>query len=486
MVNFRIVSKIIGQLLFLESAFMLCCVAVSVYYGEEDLFAFLFSLGVTLAASFIFKFFGIGAPDNMSRRDAYFVVTATWVAFSLFGMLPYLVGGYITDVTDAYFETMSGFTTTGVSVITSVETLPHGVLFWRSLTEWIGGLGIVFFTIAVLPSMVGGSMKVFAAEASGALSTRMHPRLSTNARWIWSVYSALTFACALAYKVAGMGLFECVNYAMATTATGGFCIHDAGLSAFGSPAIEYVCAVFQLLAGINFTLLYMIFFKGQFGTLKRSTELRTYLSVIALCTVWVMFLLVGQGDYDVSDAFRSALFHVTSFVATTGLSLDDNIGSWPRVTWMILTACMFLGACSGSAGGGLKCVRGAVLLKVLRSEFTRLLHPNAVLPVRVDGACVAGTRLTGVLTFFVAYVLLCVGVTALLVATGIGGQDALTVAIGCMTNCGPALGAGADGAMTWADLSQPVKWFCSLLMLVGRMEILSVLVLFTPLYWKDN
>lgn len=221
MVNFRTISKIIGQLLFLECGFMFCCFIISLYYGEDDSMAFLISMIATIGIGFIFKYLGRGASNNMSRRDAYFVVTATWIIFSFFGMCPFLIGGYITNVADAYFETMSGFTTTGATILDSVERLPHGILFWRSLTQWIGGLGIVFFTIAILPSMVGGSVKVFAAEATGPIRSKMHPRLSTNAKWIWSIYLALTVACMGAFWAAGMSLFDSLNYSMSTTATGG-------------------------------------------------------------------------------------------------------------------------------------------------------------------------------------------------------------------------------------------------------------------------
>lgn len=222
MVNFRIVSKIIGQLLFLESAFMLFSLAVAFYYNEDDIMAFLISMIATVGSGLIFRYFGRNSTNNMSRRDAYFVVTSTWIIFSVFGMLPYIVGGYITNLADAYFETMSGFTTTGATILDSVEYLPHGILFWRSLTQWIGGLGIVFFTIAILPSMVGGNVKVFAAEATGPIRSKMHPRLSTNAKWIWSIYLALTVGCILSYMAAGMGVFDSFTYSMSTTATGGF------------------------------------------------------------------------------------------------------------------------------------------------------------------------------------------------------------------------------------------------------------------------
>lgn len=485
MVNFKTIFKIIGQLLFLESGFMLCCVIMSLYYHEDDFFSFIISLLATVGAGLIFKYFSHGAANNMSRRDAYLVVTATWVVFSLFGMLPFLVGGYIPSVTDAYFETTSGFTTTGATILDSVEKLPHGILFWRSLTQWVGGLGIVFFTIAILPSMVGGSVKVFAAEATGPMRSKMHPRLSTSAKWIWSIYVALTIACVISFWAAGMNWFDSVNYSMTTTATGGFSTHDDSTAYFSSPTIEYIGILFQFLSGVNFTMLYMTMFKGQFGNLFRNSEFRLYISIIAIATVWIMCLLIGRMDYDAERAFRSALFQVVSFITTTGL-FNDDAGTWPHITWVILGSCMFIGSCAGSTSGGFKCIRGVMLLKVLRNEFRHILHPNAVLPVKINGMSIPQSKITTLLAFFTSYVMMCLIAATIMIAIGVDNTNAITIALSCMSNVGPTLGTEIGPAMSWNSLPDGIKWICSLLMLMGRIEIMSVLVLFTPAYWRDN
>ena len=255
MVNFRIISKIIGSLLLIEALFMSLCALVAFSYHEDDLMAFLISLLTTFGSGFTFMYMGRNADNSLSRRDAYLLVTAAWLVFSVFGMFPFLTHGCITNITDAFFESTSGFTTTGASIIDDVEILPHAILFWRSLTQWIGGLGIVFFTIAILPSLVGGSVKVFAAEATGPIKAKMHPRLTTTAKWIWSIYLILTLACVLSYCAAGMDWFEALNYAMTTTATGGFAIHNESTEYFHSPTIDYISITFQFLSGINFTLL---------------------------------------------------------------------------------------------------------------------------------------------------------------------------------------------------------------------------------------
>lgn len=485
MVNLRIVSKIIGQLLFLESILMAVCVATSFGYGEDDSMAFLISAIFTVCGGMVCKYLGRGASNNLGRREAYLVVTVTWAVFSVFGMMPYVIGGYLPNISDAFFETMSGFTTTGASVIDNVEKLPHGILVWRSLTHWIGGLGIVFFTIAVLPSLVGGSMKVFAAEATGPMKSKMHPRLSTNAKWIWSIYLFLTIACAAAFYGAGMGWFDSINYSMSTTATGGFSPHNDSVVHFHSPSVEYVAILFQFLAGMNFTLLYISLFKHRVGELFRNSEFRFYCGVILLATVVIMALLVVRMNYDYEHAFRNALFQVVSFMTTTGL-FNDNAALWPHITWVILTVCMFIGACAGSTSGGFKCLRCVVVLKVIHNEFRRILHPNAVLPIKVNGQTMAQNKILTLLAFFAIFVVMCLVSAMIMIAVGIDNTNAVTIALSCMSNVGLTLGTDIGPLMSWSGLPVGVKWICSFLMLTGRLEIISVLVLFTRGFWKDN
>lgn len=484
MVNFRIISKIIGQLLFLESALMLVCLAMSRCYGEDDSMAFAVATLLTVGGGLLCMYYGRGSDNSLTRRDAYVVVALTWVVFSLFGMLPFLVGGYVRGVADAYFETMSGFTTTGATVIDDVERLPHAILFWRSLTQWIGGLGIVFFTVAVLPSLVGGSVKVFAAEATGPVKSKMHPRLSTNAKWLWSVYTALTVACVLAFYAAGMDWFDSVNYSMTTTATGGFTTHNDSAAFFHSRGVEYVAIAFQFLSGVNFTLLYVVMFKRRFAELLRNTEFRLYASVVALATAFVASLLSVQCGYGLERALRCALFQVVSFITTTGL-FNDDAAQWPRVTWMVLALLMFVGACAGSTSGGFKCMRASMLLKMVGNEFRRILHPNAVLPVKVNGQSVPQQKLTSLTAFLAIFAGMCLLSAMAMVMVGIDGTNAVAIALGCLGNAGPTLGTEMGPPISWGGLPVGVKWLCSALMLVGRLEVMSVLVLFTRGFWKD-
>ena len=485
MVNFRIISKIIGSLLFIEAFFMAWCLGIAFSYNEDDSLAFLFSMLVTFGSAFLFLLLGRKAENSLSRHDAYVVVTATWVVFSFFGMLPFLIHGCITNVTDAFFESTSGFTTTGASIIDDVEILPHAILFWRSLTQWIGGLGIVFFTIAILPSLVGGSVKVFAAEATGPIKAKMHPRLSTTAKWIWSIYFMLTIACGLSYCAAGMDWFEAINYSMTTTATGGFAIHNESTEYFHSPTIDYISITYQFLSGINFTLLYVSIVKMKVKALFSNSEFKLYVSVVAGATLWIMYLLLTRMGYDIEHAFRAALFQVVSFMTTTGM-FNEDAGTWPHITWVILGVVMYLGACAGSTSGGFKCVRGVMLLKVIRNNFRQILHPNAVLPVKINGINIPQSKLVALFAFFTLTMLMTLVTATIMIVAGIDNTNAITIALSCVSNVGPTLGTQIGPVMSWSILPDLIKWILCPLMLMGRLEIMTVLVLFTRSFWKEN
>ena len=485
MVNFRIINKIIGSLLFLEAFFMGWCLAIAFSQHEDDVLAFLVSMLLTFGCGFLFLYFGRSAENTLGRRDAYVVVTATWVIFSFFGMFPFLIHGSIPQLVDAYFETMSGFTTTGATILDDVECLPHGILFWRSLMQWIGGLGIVFFTIAILPSLVGGSVKVFAAEATGPIKSKMHPRLTTTAKWIWTIYLLLTVGCGVSFWLAGMNWFEATTYSMTTTATGGFAIHNASTEYFHSAAIDYISIVFQFLSGINFTLFYMSVIKMKFGLLFKNSEFKLYLTMVVGSTLWIMYLLLTQMDYDFERAFRSALFQVVSFITTTGM-FNDDAAQWPHITWVILGVLMYTGACAGSTSGGFKGIRVLMLLQVVRNNFRQILHPNAVLPVRIQGQSIPQSKLVSLFAFFALTVAMVLVTATIMIVAGIDHVNSITIALSCVGNVGPTLGTQIGPEMSWSVLPDTIKWLLCLLMLMGRLEIMTVLVLFTRSFWKEN
>ena len=485
MLNFKLIYKILGQLLFLEALLMSLCLAMALFYREDDAMAFAISIAIIVGSGFMLKYKGRMAENSMNRRDAYLLVTLTWALFSFFGAFPFTISGYVPDYTDAFFETMSGFTTTGATILDDVECFPHGLLFWRSLTQWIGGLGIVFFTIALLPSLVGGQTKVFAAEATGPIKTKLHPRISTSAKWIWSIYLMLTIACILSYYVAGMGLFDSFNYAMTTTATGGFSTHNTSTEFFHSPSLEYICTFFCFLSGVNFTLLYAAVIKFKIKELFRNSEFRFYIFLVTVFSIFIMVELIVMRNYDIEHAFRSAIFQVVSFITTTGL-FNDDAALWPHVTWVVLSMCMFIGACSGSTSGGLKCIRGVILLRMVKNEFRQILHPNAVLPMRIDGVNVPNDKRLTLLSFLTVYLILSLVCSFTMIAAGIDSTNSITITLSCLGNVGPTLGLEIGPTMSWSILPDYAKWICTILMLIGRLEIFTVLVIFTPEFWKES
>lgn len=473
------------MLLYLESLFMLICLFIALAYGEDDVMAFIVSILVTQFSAFVMRMIGRNSDNSMSRRDSFLVVTLAWTMFSLFGTLPFLVGGYCDNFTDAFFESMSGFTTTGATIFDDVECLPHGLLFWRSISQWIGGLGIVFFTIAILPSLAGGSVKVFSAEATGPIKTKLHPRLSSSTQSIWVIFLVLTIACCIAYKALGMGWYDAVSYSMTTLATGGFAPHNDSILHFHSTAMEYVSTLFCFLSGINFILLYRMVMKRKFQDLFTNTELRFYLGAIFAFTTFIFIELRLNNDYGVEKAFRCAIYQVVSFLTTTGL-FNDDAAKWPHVTWVVLAVCMFMGGCAGSTAGGFKSVRCVMLLKIVQNEFKQMLHPRAVLPLRIGDSNVSVQRRVTLFAFLSVYCIMCIVCAFFMIAAGVDNTNAITITISTLSNVGPTLGTEIGPTMSWDDLPDFAKWVCSLLMLMGRLEIFSVLIIFTPEFWKKN
>lgn len=485
MLNFKIIYKIIGTLLYIEAAMMSICMGMALYLKDDDSLAFITSVILTVLGGILFRYLGRNSENSLGRREAYLLVTLTWIIFSFYGALPFIISGYITNFTDAYFETISGFTTTGCSILDDVECLPHGLLFWRTMTQWIGGLGIVFFTIAIIPSLVGGNVKVFSAEATGPIRAKMHPRLSTTAKWIWSIYLVLTIACAICYYVSGMGLFDCLNYAMTTTATGGFATHNASTGYFHNPYIDYTAIIFMFLSGTSFTLLYTTLFKGRIRQFFRNSEFKLYVLMVFVATAAIVVLLVNDNGYKLADAIRVGLFQVISFTTTTGI-FNDDAAKWHHITWVILSICMFMGACSGSTSGGFKCIRSVMVLTILKNEIRRILHPRAVLPVKVNDNNIPYSSQVTLLAFLTAYMLLCLFTYFCMILMGVDSTNSITISISCASNVGPTLGLEIGPTMSWGILPGGVKWLLSALMLMGRLEIFTVVVLFTPSFWKDR
>ena len=382
MLNTKMIYRIMGFLILIETAMLLSCIGVSLYYQEDDLNSFLLTTGITFITGNLLLLMGRNAEKSLSKRDGYVIVSIVWVVFTIFGMLPFYLSGYIPDITNAFFETMSGFTTTGATILDNIESLPHGLLFWRSMIQWIGGLGIVFFTIAVLPIFGIGSMQLFAAEATGPTHDKIHPRIGVTAKLLWSIYFVLTISETILLMFGGMSLFDAVCHSFTTTATGGFSTKQASIAYYNSAYIEYVISIFMILSGLNFTL-YLFMIKGKVRKFFSDAEMKWFLYSIGLCTLFITVKLIQNSPMGMEEAFRKALFQVASLHTTTGFATADYM-TWEPILWSILAFTMVVGGCAGSTSGGLKDIRLVVLAKIIRNEFKHLIHPNAVLPIRVN------------------------------------------------------------------------------------------------------
>ncbi len=485
MLNLPIIYRALGTLLYLEALLLFVCFGMGFWFCETHHLTFGVPVAVALATGAILRFCGRHAENRMGRRDGFLIVSLTWIVFSVVGMLPFIIGGYETRVAAAFFETMSGFTTTGATVLGDLEALPHSILLWRSLTHWLGGMGIVFFTIAVLPNIGGGDLKLFSAEATGLKTDKLHPRISTTARWIWSLYLLLTLVCTVAYKLGGMSLFDAVNHGLATIGTGGFSTHTDSLAWFKSPTIIWISTVFMFLASINYTVLYLFFIKRRFRAVWHDSELRCFILLFLVSAVSLTGILHFVHHMDLSDALRCGFFNTASLQSTTGFTEDDFM-IWHPVTWLILSLVSIIGACAGSTSGGLKCIRILTAWKVTRNEFRQMLHPHAVLPVRINNGIVTAQTARTVFVFFIVYFLLIIVSCFVMVAMGLSLLDAFGIAISSFSNIGPTIGHTIGPLSSWGSLNDATLWLNSFLMLAGRLEIFSLLLPLTPSFWKDE
>ena len=477
----KIIFRIIGMLLFIEAIFLAGSVAVAWYYKEPFINELLVPIAVMIGVGSLLTMMCRGTERNISRKDGYVVVTLCWVVFSLFGSLPYMLSGYISNFTDAFYETMSGFSTTGATILSNIEELPKSLLFWRMMTHWVGGLGIVFFTVAVFPIFGLSDINLFAAE-SGPMRTKLHPRISVTARWILTIYVGLTIMGAVAMYFAGMGKFDALCHSMSTIATGGFSTKQDSIAAFNSPAVDYVTTLFMFLGGTNLSLLYLLIFKGRPKELLRDTEFRTYSAIVVVFTAIIAVGLYFSTPMGVEPSFRASLFQVVSLQTTTGFATSNYV-AWLPLLWLMLCALMFFGACSGSTSGAMKCVRISILFKVMINEFKRIVHPNAVIPVRMTGKIIPTTVQSAILAYTVIYIFVLIIGLVVNMGFGLDFLNAFGLSVSSVGNVGPGL--GNYGPMdTFALLPAPVKWFSAFQMLVGRLEFFAVLLLLTPVFWK--
>lgn len=481
MINFRFIANLMGRLLLIESGFLLLCVIVAFIYGESDLMAFFYTTVITLSAGFGMSYF-IKIKDRvLAKKDGYFMVTMVWVVFSLFGCLPYIFGNTLPAFADAFFETMSGFTTTGSSVITHIEQVPHATLFWRSLTQWLGGLGIIMLFIAILPSLGIEGRDLYVAEVTGPTHSKTSFTFTSSARKMWVLYMILTLLQMVLMCIGGMDIFDSICHAFTTMATGGFSTKANSIAYWDSAYIQYIIIIFMFIAGTNFGLVHTAI-KGNWRKLVHDNEFQLYFFIVAVSSLIIGIGLYIWGWADVSKSMRDAIFQVVTLMTTTGFATADYL-LWPPLLGLILFLLFFIGASAGSTSGGFKVVRVYLLFKNSFIELKRIIHPNGIINVKYNGKTVHPSMMSGIMGFAILYLIIfTIGSLVMTLFT----EDIITACSAVatsMSNVGP--GFGSIGPMyTFAHLNCFAKIFLAVLMLVGRLEIFTVMVLFTKAFWK--
>lgn len=496
-------SKLFGVLLLIEAAALLLTAAVALHYqhvaGETDARCFLLTAGLTGAVGLLLYNIGnMNKRGTLQIRDTFLVVALSWVLFSLFGMLPFLMHGTVDNVTDAFFETMSGFSTTGATILENIDQQPHGILFWRSIMQWMGGLGVVVFTLAFLPSVAKGSKKasLFAAEAPGLSVEKLAPTMGATSRLLWIIYIVLTLMCALAYYLGPMNRFDAVCHALTTIATGGFSTHQASIGYFQSNYIEWVCVLFMLLSGINFAM-YHFLFNRRFDVIRRNEELRWYLvAVLVFALLFVARFYFAPHFRTITDEqlashpqtwwdrIRISLFHVVALLSNTGFqSSNCDYDTWGRLFLIPTVLLMVVGGCAGSTSGGIKMVRVIVLFKYIRKTVNELIHSSSMYTVKISGQIVEDLSLKRVMSFFSLFLIVFMLNVVGLSAAGMSLEEGAISFLTCISNYGPGTGiTGPSG--TFDAIPNAAKWILSFDMLVGRLEIFTILLLFTRSFWR--
>jgi trk system potassium uptake protein TrkH len=480
-INYLIIFRVLGSLLFIESFFLALAMIVSVIYGEDDLHAFMITIGIALIVGALSRLFTRNINKDIHKREGYIIVSLVWFFFSFIGSLPFIFSGYIPDFTNAFFETMSGFTTTGSSILDDIESLPHGLLFWRSIIQWMGGMGIVVLSLIVLPILGIGGMQLFSAEVPGPVPDKLHPRVKETAKRLWFLYIILTLSEALLLILGGMSVFDAVCHSFTTMATGGYSTKQASIAHWDSAYIHYVISIFMIIAGMNFTLIYFGM-KLKFKMIFKNEEFRYYLGFILIFTLIVSSVLYYSGHGNLETSFRDALFQTSSIITTTGYITSDYMNWLPFAVTLIFIM-MFIGGSAGSTGGGMKVMRIVLILKNSLMEFKRLIHPHAIVPVRYNDVPLKPQIVTNVLAFSVIYILIFITGTIAMSALGLDLETAMSSVITSLGNIGPGL-ADVGPAYSFSGIPTAGKWILSFLMLVGRLELFTVLILFSPVFWR--
>lgn len=483
--NWLQVLRILGILLLIEAGFMLLSAIISIIYHERDLWCIVASAAFTAIVGLFGFFSGHRSRNQIGTREGYLIVGLVWIIFSFFGMMPFVLSDSITTITDAFFETMSGFTTTGATILTDIDHMPKGLLFWRSLMQWIGGMGIIVFSMAILP-VFGSGMQVYKAEVPGPTYDKMMPRIKDTARILWAIYLVLTFSEFLLLCLARMNWFDAICHSLTTVATGGFSTKQASVGYWSSPAIHYIIIFFMLISSLNFTLIYNAIFKQQVKRLFADEEVLAFLKVIGFVTIYLLIgLLINthvSGVKGVELSFRQSLFHTIAIITTSGFCTTDYI-AWPPMLWVMLILITCSGGCAGSTSGGIKVIRLHLAAKNIFYEFRRIIHPKAIMPVRYNHRMVPDNVVNNIHVFLAIFLILTTLSTIILIALGMTPIEAFGAALSCISNVGPALGS-LGPAGSYAAVPMLGKWTLAFTMLIGRLELFTILLLFAPSFWK--
>jgi trk system potassium uptake protein TrkH len=482
--HLTVVQRILGLLLMLYSITMLPPLAVALYFADGQALVFALALLITFCAGGIVWLPARGDQRELRLRDGFLVAAVFWLGLGSFGAVPLLLtGAPELSVTDAFFEAVSGLTTTGATTITGLDSLPPSILYYRAQLHWLGGMGIIVLAVAILPMLGVGGMQLYRAETPGPMKdSKLTPRITETARALWLIYVGLTAACGLAFWLAGMTAFDAVCHAFATLATGGFSTHDASIAWFKSPLIEAVCVVFMFLAGANFSLHFLVFRGRSLKLYWHDAEFRGYLLILVVVSLVATAYLTAFSHYQgVGGAFRHAVFHFVSFMTSTGFTATA-FDRWPGALPLSLILIGFIGGCAGSTGGGMKVVRWLLLYNQGAREIRRLVHPAAEVPVRLGGTVVAQRVVDGVWGFCVTYIILFGAMLLLLVGSGLDQVTAFSALATSINNMGPGLGLVVSD---FTQVNDFAKWVCIVAMLVGRLEVFTLLVLVSPVFWRS-
>jgi len=478
------VQRVVGFLIAGSSLMMLPPVLVSLWYEDGTTNLFLLSAGILLLTGVLIFLPVRHATRDLRLRDGFLIVVTAWLALVLVGALPFLLlTSPELSYVDAVFESMSGFTTTGATIITQIDVLPRAVLYYRQQLQWLGGMGIIVLAVAILPMLRIGGMQMYRAETPGPMKDhKLTPRITETAKALWLIYFGITVICVFAYWLGGMKLFDAVGHAFSTVAIGGFSTHDDSLAFWDSPTLEAVAVVFMMIAGINFSLHFTAWRRASAQPYFLDPELKVYFSLLLAFVILASFGLYFTGHYDsLATSFRYGGFQAISAMTTTGFTTAD-FHTWPGFIPVLLICIAFIGGCAGSTAGGMKVYRIILLYRQSSREFLRLIHPHASIPVKIGGVKTSDTVISAVWGFFFLYIASFVVMTMLLTATGLGAETAYSAVGACITNLGPALGQAGPN---YAELNDPAKIILSVAMLLGRLEIYTLLVILTPAFWRD-